>query len=216
MGFKRRWTLENIKGGFDLFFQQHGRFPSVQEIDKLENLPSCRQIQRVFGGLPKLRELLGHKEIFLSKGKHRSKIGFDSNQRSRISEARLRDILYEKFHDPFVHLEKPIDTERKLRTDFYVFNPIENFSVDIFTTETSHDLASNVYSKVQKYSHLNLKEKMYLVLFSEKLTEENVALLIKRKKNKFPENIELITLNNFIKKISSMPAYPNPIGSSRG
>lgn len=163
--------------------------------------------------MPQLRELLGHKEIFLSKGKHRSKIGFESNQRSKISEAKLRDILYEKFHEPFVHLEKPIDTEKKLRADFYVFNPIENFCVDIFTTETSHDLASNVYIKVRKYSHL--REKMYLVLLSEKLTEGDIALLTERKKNKLPENIELITLDNFIKKISSVPAYPNPI-SNRG
>lgn len=209
MGYKKRWNLENIKSGFDLFHQQHGRFPSVQEIDKLENLPSCRQIQRIFGGLPQLRELLGHKEIFLSKGKHRSKIGFESNRRSRLSETRLRDILYEKFHEPFVHQEKPIDTEKKLRADFYVFNPQKNFSVDIFTTETFHDLGTNVYIKLQKYSHL--KEKMYLVLLSEKLTEGDVALLVERKKNKFPENIELITLDSFIKRVLSIPAYPNPV-----
>lgn len=205
----RKWDIEKIRLGFDLFYQQHGRFPSVQEIDKSKNLPSCRQIQRIFGGLPQLREALGHSEIFLSKGKHRSKIGFESNHRSKISEDKLRDILYEKFHEPFVHLEKPIDKLRKLRADFYVFNPIENFSVDIFTTETFHDLGSNVYIKLQKYLHL--KEKMYLVLFSEKLTEEDVILLIKRKKVKFPDNIKLITFNSFIKKISSIPAYSNPI-----
>ncbi len=212
MGAKR-WTLEKIKDGFERFQKKYGRLPASQEVDKFEYLPSSRQIQRLFGGLPQLRKLIGHKDVYLSKGEHRSKIGFESNQRSRISEARLRDILYAKFHEPFVHLEKPIDTEKKLRADFYVFNPIENFSVDIFTTETPHDLSSNVYIKVRKYSHL--KEKMYLVLFSKKLTEGDVSLLVERKKIKFPENIELITMDNFIKKVLSIPAYPNPV-SERG
>lgn len=202
------WSIEEIAVGFKRFLKDNNRLPTSQEVDKLKYLPSSRQIQRLFGGLPQLRKLIGYNDVYFSKGKHRSKIGFESNRRSRISENKLRDILYKKFHEPFVHQEKPIDIERKLRADFYVFNPQQNFSVDIFVTETFINLGTNVYIKLQKYSHL--KEKMYLVLFSEKLTEEDVALLIERKKSRFPENIELITFDNFIKKISSIPAYSDP------
>lgn len=209
MAFKRKWTLELVRDGLERFARENGRQPRVGEIDKLEYLPSSRQIQRLWGGLPQLRSLLGYEDTNFSKGKHRSKIAHESNRKSRLSEVRLRNLLFEKFHEPFVHVERPIDDSRKLRADFYIYNPIENFAVDIFVTETFHDLVTNVFIKLRKYSQL--KEKMYLVLLSENLTVGDVRLLIERRKTDFPENIELMTQNDFLEKISTITAYPNPI-----
>ncbi len=208
MSFSKKWSIENIQAGFQRFEKEFGHLPTGPEVDKTDYLPSSRQIQRLFGGLPELRVLLGHKYINFSKGIHRSRIGVSANYRSRISESKLRDILYKKFHEPFVHVEKPIDPIRKIRADFYIFNPIENFSVDIFTTETSHDLSTNVGIKLNKYSHF--QEKMYLVLLSEKLTAGDILLLLKRKKNKFPSNVQLVTLEDFINVIKTIPSYQNP------
>lgn len=147
-------------------------------------------------------------KIYLSKEIHRSRIGFDSNKRSKVAEDRLRDILLKKFHEPFVHIEKPIDTVRKLRADFYVFNPLENFAIDVFATETYHNLETNVYIKLQKYSHLKLK--LYFVLISEKLTVGDVSLFNSRKSEKFPSNIRLITFEQFLEIIEKFPVYDDP------
>lgn len=214
MTYSKKWTLENIKKGFELFICENNRQPTPSEINAADYLPSCRQIQRIFGGLPQLRELLGYEDIYLSKGKHRSRIAQESNKKSRESETRLRDIiLCERFHKPFVHIERPIDEARKTRVDFYVFNPVENFAVDIFTTETYHDLESNVYIKLREYFHL--KEKIYFVVSSEKLTEGDVSLFVSRKAEKFPSNIKLISLNCFLERISSISAYQNPLPAKR-
>lgn len=209
MTFIKKWSLEDISSGIKKFVNENGRLPTSSEVDRIDYLPSSRQIQRLFGGLPNLRKLIGYDDVYLAKGKHRSKIGYDSNKRSKISEDNLRDILYQKFHEPFVHLEKPIDPIRKLRADFYVFNPIENFAVDIFATETLHNLDTNIYIKLKKYSHLPLK--MYFVLVSKQLTVGDISLFMRRKSDKFPKNIQLITLDDFIKMIQTIPAYQNPI-----
>ena len=206
-----KWTLERIREGFERFHGEHGHYPRIPDyIDNSPYLPSRRHIQRLFGGLPRLRLLLGLEDVYLSKGIHRSKIGFDSNKRSRIVEDLIRDALYLKFHEPFVHLEKPIDTVRKLRADFYIFNPQENFAVDVFATETYHNLESNVYIKLHKYSHLNIK--LYFVLVSEKLSAGDIELFNTRKHKKFPANIKLVSFDQFLEIIKSIPTYSNPVG----
>ncbi len=206
---KRKWTLEVIQSGFERFLRENGHYPKTSDdIDNCDYLPSRRQIQRIFGGLPKLRLALNLKDIYLARGIHRSKIGIDSNKRSKIAEDKLLDILFAKFHEPFVHLEKPIDVNRKLRADFYIFNPIENFAVDVFTTETYHNLESNVYIKLQKYSHLKLR--LYLVLISEKLSAGDIAHFNSRKPERFPSNIKLIALDDFLILIQSIPTFEDP------
>lgn len=209
MSFTKKWSLEIIRDGFERFEKEHGHYPKTpDDIDDCDYLPSRRQIQRIFGGLPQLRTLLGLRDIYLSKGVHRSKIGLNSNRRSRISEDNLRDILFKKFHEPFVHLEKPIDTVRKLRADFYVYNPLENFAIDVFATETYHNLETNIYIKLQKYSHLKLK--LYFVLVSEELTAGDVDLFNSRKSSKFPPNIRLVTFGQFLEIIEGITVHPDP------
>lgn len=206
---KRKWTLEKVQAGFKKFEVENGRLPTGPEIDICPDLPSSRQLNRLFGGLPELRKLLGYSETDFSKGKYRSEIGIASNKRSKVSEDALRDILFERFHEPFVHLEKPIDKYRKLRADFYVFNPVKNFAVDVFSTETYHNLDTNVYIKLKKYSHI--RELFYLVLTSKNLTAGDVALFNQRKAKNIPTNIKLITVEQFVEIIILIPSYQNPV-----
>ena len=68
------WTLEKIREGFERFRVEHGRLPIAPEIDKLDYLPSSRQIQRKFGGLEKLRADLGYEDTHFGRGTYRSEI----------------------------------------------------------------------------------------------------------------------------------------------
>lgn len=205
----QQWTLEKIRDGFEKFIQEHQRLPTSPEVDASLYLPSSRQIQRLFGGLPQVRELLGYSDTNFSKGSHRQNIAHAANRISRETENKVRDILFEKFHEPFVHIERPIDSLKKTRTDFFVFNPLENFCVDVFATETSHNLGTHLHIKLKKYSHI--QQKIYFVLFSENLTEGDIRTLLSNRKEDLPKTIQVVTLPSFIKIISLMPAYPNPI-----
>jgi len=207
--FKQKWTIELLNESFVRFIEEHGREPSALEIDSCDYLPSSRQIQRLYGGLPQLREKLGFQNTHFGQGKHRSKIAHEGNTKSRLSEENLKKLLCEKFHEPFVHVEKLIDKEKKVRVDFYVFNPEENFAVDIFVTETFHSLVTHTNHKLNKYS--DYKEKLFLVLSSENLKAGDLTVLLSRKKNAIPKNITIIHQEEFLTLVAGIPPYKNPI-----
>jgi hypothetical protein len=51
---KGTYSIEELRNGFEHFYQENGHYPTAPEIDRCKYLPSARQIQRNFGGLPKL------------------------------------------------------------------------------------------------------------------------------------------------------------------
>ncbi len=208
MPYQPQWNIENIKAGFERFYKENNRFPTSPEIDKAFYLPSSRQIQRLFGGLPNLRKLLGHTDIHFGKGEHRSKIGLSANINGKLGEKQVKDILIKRFHEPFVHIEKPVGESSKNRLDFYVYSPDGNFGVDVFTTSTIHDLASNLNIKLRKYS--DFKEKLYLVVISESINLLDLNLYLSRKKLPLLENMELLLSSDFLEKIRLIGCYENP------
>ena len=129
----KKWSLDNIKLGFEKFEKEYGRLPTAIEIDKVKYLPSSRQIQRLFGGLPNIRKLLGYTDIHFGAGTYRANIGKNVNIRGREGEIMIKNFLIQKFHTPFVHIERPLEESTKSRLDFYVYSPSGNFAVDVFT-----------------------------------------------------------------------------------
>ena len=97
------WTIESIKSGFERFRIEHGRLPTAPEIDTLDYLPSSRQIQRKFGGLEKLRTLLGYADTHFGKGIFRTQIANRIGIKGRQVELMLEKILRKKFGEVFVH-----------------------------------------------------------------------------------------------------------------
>ena len=147
------WTIEKVKEGFNRFYTEHGRLPTSPEIDKIDYLPSSRQIQRKFGGLENLRAQLGYADTHFGKGKYRSAIATRVNSRGRIAEIELENVLRKKFGEVFVHTEKIFD-DSKNRVDFFIYSPDGNFGIDIFYTDTMLDLQKNINIKIDKYLNL--------------------------------------------------------------
>lgn len=202
---KKKWSLENIQDGFNNFKNEHGRLPTSLEIDKIKDLPSSRQIQRAFGGLPNLRKTLGYTDTHFGAGKYRSEIGIQSNVRGRAGEKIIKDILIKKFHEPFVHIEKPVGESSKNRLDFYVYSPDGNFGVDVFTTSTQHDLSTNINIKILRYKEF--RERLYLVVVSESINIENIESCLLGRQKLLPDNIKLFLLQDFIKEINNFKGY---------
>ena len=56
-------TLENLRNGLERFNKEHGHYPTAEEIDSCQYLPSARWIQYKFGGLKKLRNIFGFNDL---------------------------------------------------------------------------------------------------------------------------------------------------------
>ena len=201
------WTQEKIREGFERFRVEHDRLPTAPEIDALDYLPSSRQIQRKFGGLEKLRELLGYEDIHFGKGVFRSKIATRSNTKGRDTEIALEKILREKFGEVFVHTERIFD-DSKNRVDFYIYSPDGNFGIDVFYTDTMRDLQKNINIKIDKYK--NFPHQLFLAVGNGTFLQKDLDDYMGTKRKVLPGNTSIVnleTLNHFI-----MPkrVYPNP------
>ena len=202
------WTTERIKDGFEKFRLDNGRLPTAPEIDRLDYLPSSRQIQRKFGGLEKLRAVLGYTDTNFGKGEYRSQIAYRTNKKGREIELELEKILREKFNDVFVHTERIFDSSKN-RVDFYVYSPSGNFGIDVFYTDTIRDLQKNINIKIDKYLHF--PHELYLVVANSKFMQSELDSYSNVKTKKLPPNVSIITIQTLTSQLDTKKAYPNPI-----
>ncbi len=205
---KAKWTKEKIKEGFEKFFKDNGRLPIAPEIDRLNYLPSSRQIQRKFGGLEKLREVLGYKETNFGRGAYRSKLAYKANKTGRETELKLEKILRLKFNEVFVHTERIFD-DSKNRVDFYIYSPSGNFGIDVFYTNTMQDLQKNINIKINKYP--KFPGELYLVVANPIFNQNKLNSYSERKKKILPPNTKILTMPSLIHLIGTKSAYPDPL-----
>lgn len=204
------WTLEKTKEGFEKFYEEFGRYPTSNEVDDFDYLPSARQIQRNFGGLIPLRKMMGLSVESYGSGESRSKIAKHVNKRGVGFEIEVRDYLQEKFKDPFVHIERPVHMSSKDRFDFYVYAKPVNFAIDVFGTTDIRCLIKVMNMKEVRYRKVNMLkegEKLYFIYFSEFDLKNRISEWMYRKKVKFPESWSLLTFGEFKKEISSFSSY---------
>ncbi len=203
-----KWSLENLKDGFEYFKELNGRYPGSIELDSFEFLPNRKMIERRFGGLQQLRSVLGYEDVHFGKGKFRSEIALRVNKRGRASELALERILKNKFGEVFVHTEKIFDDSRN-RVDFYVYSPDGNFGVDIFNTDTMLNLQNNINIKIDKYK--NFSGKLFYVVANDNFSQDDIDLSVLHKKKIFSNNGSVIVnLKKFYEIIGPMKSYPKP------
>lgn len=204
MSSSNKWNVEMIKNGFERFIAENGRLPTAIEIDRLDYLPSSRQIQRRFGGLEKLRTALGYGITNFAKGKTRSLKAKEINRRSLEIEESIRKSLVEKFGEPSVHIERPFKGSKK-RVDFYIFCPDGNFAVDVFFAQNRFYLISILNIKQKTYK--DFKEILYFVVANQEIDEEIIQSVLKNKKNKINSNILIVSYKEFMKLIIDKKPY---------
>lgn len=206
---KTKWTAENLKIGFEKFASKHQRLPTANEIDRLNYLPSARQIQRRFGGLENLRKTLGYSETHFGKGVYRSKYMIGLLNRARNEEAALETLLQQKFGEIFVHREKPF---AGVRVDFFVYTINGNFGVDIFYTDLFINVQKIINIKIQTYKYFS--SDLYYVAVGNKKEygQEELDEYANFRKNerRMPPNHHIVTLEKFLEVIGSKIPYPDP------
>jgi len=207
------WTPERIKEGFEQFRIEHGRLPTAPEIDELSYLPSSRLIQLKFGGLEKLRTLLGYEHSHFGKGDFRSIIANRVGKRGRKVELALQSILVDRFGEVFVHTEKIFDPSKN-RVDFYVYAPEGNFGIDVFYPSTFRSMQVNIVIKAPKYQHF--REPLYFVVANKNLGQSELNAYAKSKIRPLAENISLVTIDTLFLRLEGKKAYPNPLKKYQG
>lgn len=209
---RNTWTIEKIKDGFEKFRREHGRLPIAPEIDRLDYLPSSRQIQRKFGGLEKLRSVLGYEETNFGKGKYRSQIAYRINKKGREVELELEKTLRRKFNEVFVHTERIFDDSKK-RVDFLVYSPSGIFGIDVFYTDMIQDLQKNINIKIDKY--LRFPYQLFLVVANPIFSQEQLDLYSRDKRKKLPPNTQILSMRSLLAQLEIKDSYPDPIKNNK-
>ena len=167
------WTKEKIKEGLQKYYNEFGRYPTAHEIDKYPYLPSSRQIQRRFGGLPELRKQLGIEITDYTRGETRSHKAEIIGKRGLNYEKDIQKILIKHFGEIFVHEQKPFN-DYSGRLDFFVYAKDEKFGVDVFYAEDIHSLTGCINYKQRSYK--GFSDTLILCLLIEVISACNSAL----------------------------------------
>lgn len=209
-----KWTLEKVKKGFDEFHRLYNRYPTAYDVDDFKLLPSSRQIQRRFGGLEKLRKVLGLEVENYTSGEDRINKIVAFNKRGRECENIVHQLLSNFFDEKFIHIEKPtcgntiINTyDSKSKYDFYVYAKPNNFAIDVFGTNDTRGIITNMNMKEKKYNKLNAQEIIYFVYFGKNIDKNKINNWIDNKRNELPKTWKVVDLDEFKDSLSAYVPY---------
>jgi hypothetical protein len=196
-----RWNLQNLKDGFEYFFELYNRYPTVKEIDTFEYLPTSRTIQRSFGGLMSLRKELGlDSPTNFSSGVTRSNKAREVDKRAKKYEEDFYYYLISKIEEVRVHEHKiirPGDTA----SDFFIYIDGKNgIVIDLFYAADMHSLGGVVNIKIKKYK--DVKHPVYFILVgNENITQSMISSKIENRKSMLPNHIRVISEREFKENI---------------
>lgn len=197
IGKQDKWTLEDIRIGIEHYKSIFGNYPSTLDFDKVDYLPSSRLIQRNFGGIIKLRELLGlNTAADYTKGEYRSVIASKTYKNSIKYEEEFYNYLISKIPEISVH-EHKILRPGNICCDFFIYTDQKNgIVIDIFYAQDIFSLARIIIIKTKRY--IGLKYPIYFVLVGNRaIPQHQIDMLVKNKKILLPYNINIITEDEF-------------------
>lgn len=199
------WTIEKIKMGFEKFFKEYSRYPTVLEIDSYKHLPSSRQLQRRWqGGVCQLRKELGLKITNFANGEQRSKIATFINKRGTDKERQIQKILIEYFGEICVHEQKPFNNYSG-RFDFLVYAQDKKFAIDVFYPIDKFSFIGCLNSKQHLYKNIDFD--IILLQMNEDISQEYINEFSKNKKNQLLKNFKVLCVKNFLEYIKTIKPF---------
>ncbi len=198
-GNQKPWTLDDLRDGVELFYKKYKHYPTTQEVDAFEFLPSSRSIQRRFGGLVELRQTLGLRgQTDYTKGAHSSARAKKINSRAHSTEKEVYDLLVARFGVEFVHREHFFTDDKRTRADFFIYHKDGAFSVDVFYPANRHNLIGCLNAKLCKYSkNLMLQYPVVFVQMNRSITPTEIENILDNKKNKLRSYQRLVCYEDF-------------------
>jgi hypothetical protein len=177
------WTLNQLRAGFEHFFEEFGHYPTGPEIDTYTYLPSARSIEVRFGGLVALRKQLGiGGQGDYRKGIHSSKRAKAIANRAHKEENLVYQFLCERFNEELVHREHFFTNDSRIRSDFFIYDADGNFCVDVFYPRDLRTLTGCINLKLNKYTWERMGS--YPVIFlqmNHSINQEDMDGYVERK-----------------------------------
>lgn len=197
-GASKGWKIEDVATGLEHFYKLNKRYPTAQEIDKFEFLPSSRSIQRKFGGIVNVRKQLNLSgQHNFTEGSHSSKRSFKINKRAHYTEKEIYRYLVNRFGTHFVHREYfPLD-DRRSRVDFFVYHKQGAFLVDVFYPDSRPNLIGCLNSKMNKYKEAQNEYPVIFLQMNKEINSFELEDIVKNKKNKLKRNQYLMDIESF-------------------
>ncbi len=205
------WTLENVLSGFKEFYRLNKRWPIGNDLPLCPYLPNVKTLERKFGGIVKIRQILGLDNPHFNRGVMRSERAGRIFSRAFTVEQQLYSELVIRFHEVFVRNQSRVvvHESKSVRVDFLVFHASGRFAVDIFFPDQEKNrFASNVTAKYKIYR--GFPGLLYLVVANPKietLVLENNMVHAKAERNNCTK---LLTLQEFREEIVKYNPLPDP------
>lgn len=182
--------------GFDLFYSEHGKYPTATEVDSCAYLPSSRQIQRNFGGMVFLRQQFGLQHEDFTKGQYGSKRARTIYKRSQTIKKEIYDFLVERFGKQSVHQDYLFTDDGRSRADFFVARQPNPFLLKVFYPKDRRSLIGCLNRRI-----IPPKDKtgipFIFLMMNHELTEDVLAGLLSNKKQKMPPGQFVFTFKRF-------------------
>lgn len=200
-GMNKDVLLEKIRESFEKFKLNNGRYPVSHEIvtGTQYRFPSTKTIERKFGGVKKLRELLGLEVTDYTSGDYRSKMVREVLlPRSLESEGEFYKKLLKLVPRTSIHQQESYSFNIKVLSDFILDLPKSRVGVDVFYANSYLSMSGCLADKQRKLRKIS-DTKVFLVSVSENISDEDVARYIERRKTPLNENITIMTGGTFLK-----------------
>lgn len=212
-GSQVKWTEEGISKGLLKFKLENGRFPSADEIDNYDYLPTSRSIQRSHGGLVSLRRKLFpeyENEHNLTKGMARSNKAREADARAKKYEEEFYDFLCNHISPIAIHEQKRI-RPGGVSSDFYIYkNESDGFVIDLFYAQDVKTMAKVVNIKLKRYLLLGSKDIFFVLVGNGGISQFEIDKIVANKNVPLPYNIKIKSENEFkTKEILSIKQISN-------
>jgi hypothetical protein len=193
--------LERLGQSFEMFKQDHGRYPNSYEIVTGNKyvFPSAKTLDRRFGGVKKVRELLGLEITNYTAGEHRSKMLKETLlPRAQESEGEFYKKLLKIVPKTSIHQQESYSFNIKVLSDFILDLPKSRIGVDVFYANSYRSMSGCVSAKERKLKRVS-DTNVFLLSVSDRVSDDDIKKYIQRRKAPLAENITIMTGEAFLK-----------------
>lgn len=204
VGKQGSWSIDDIKEGVGHFVELFKRYPTAHDFDTFDYLPSARTIQRSYGGLESLREVLGLGQVInFTKGISGSENAGKNYKRAVQYEEEFYNFLISKIPEVRVH-EHKIIRPGHICCDFFIYTGKEGgVVIDLFYAKDKYSLGIIIRTKEKRYKDLKLQT-FFISIGNPELKQILIEGMVENKKELLPKHIKVFEESYFKKNIETI------------